>query len=423
MPADWINVPSSLVPGPQPLPRASEIKIAVLSDSVSAQSPLIDETWPSVLARNLHQGGVPCNVQTFAINGWTAFRTMNTAVYGSRTTYQACVDARPNVVIVCLGFNECFGNPDARDAATVTGDIQTLLTNLRAALPNALIYFADQGVYDSGNFTSTTILNKGLPPQVWTLRSSGILLNSYSSEILDDAASTSVKASVSAWDGYVTAARASVALTGWFSIKSWYLGRLGFTTSDRLHPTRLGQALVAGAVLKGLRASAAMGVLAPFYGDQQKPSWIDPDVVFTDNLTGSGNGYISKVPTAGEAEAALRHWAQASRELHPDSWFHPYKAKVNFKPVTGPTGSSISIASGLYNLRIQGAVPLSQVGMSIDGGAFVAIGESTNEAGDLRTVGNMAALATTLSTTAGTRVLRIGIGISSFGPQTLTLTA
>ena len=51
------------------------VRIAVIGDSLAAQSPLMAEKWPSILEHRLNAlGGASVLVKNFAINGHSYFR-------------------------------------------------------------------------------------------------------------------------------------------------------------------------------------------------------------------------------------------------------------------------------------------------------------------------------------------------------------
>ena len=76
------------------------IKIAVVGDSMSAQSYLWQPLWPQCLEQILRQNGIDCEIRSFAINAHTFYRLNTTPTNRDKTCVEATLEYNPDVCIV-----------------------------------------------------------------------------------------------------------------------------------------------------------------------------------------------------------------------------------------------------------------------------------------------------------------------------------
>lgn len=400
-------------------------KIGVLGDSISGQSGLWPEYWPQQLEVHLNTLGADVTVKTFSINGATFYQANNTARFGTKTAKQALIDWNPDVVIVCLGFNDTVGAADGRTVTQIKADALATFTDLRAALPTTVpLIYAAEVCYDQTNFPTpgTTLKNKGIIPGQMTLKSSGILASLYTNEMLDDTVSSATKTNVDAWlqvDTYIRTLTTLIA-SGTLTLNGFKIYRLGCSSSDDIHPTAFGAAMIAAGFVKQLRSVSEFTAIVQYLADQDiggnSHHWQDPDQEFSDYLTASGDGFVRAYPAPADGEAIRTAWGWGN-SLNPDVWFHPYKSSVQmFFP---DNFYNSYLVDGLAQIVSNRADAGEIMYLSIDGGAWVASTTTTDSQGNCTAYFTIASF---LLSNAS-HDFRVKIGTSSYGPFTKTITA
>lgn len=398
----------------------SRVKLAVLGDSMSAQSAVFAQTWPTKLSDVLNQGGIAAEVRAFAVNGNTFFRSNTVDVYGTNTCVEELVAWVPDVVLVVCGINDTLNPADSRTLAQVQSDAGITFAALRAGLPSAEIYYGAQLAYDNTNFTPATLKNKGVAPAYMTLDSSGILQDLFTSEVLEDALGATKKTEYTNWlaldaeiKGAITTAST---ITGSFDIDAWKVARLGLLTTDGLHTDHAGHTLLAASVLNGLTTASA-----PFISnlaDQATLAWNNLDTVFAEFLTASGDGYVPATTIDTTDIAGV--YSLVDR-VGTATWFLPFKSEFRFFPLALDAGTG---TDAIFHWSIAGAAPNTQVQSSVSGGAFsnslhsdslLIVTDSHGNASDSSTAG-------ALGVPAGTYTFRFKVGNEVFPPAVIVVT-
>ena len=141
--------------------KGQGVRIAVLGDSMSAQSTIYADMWPTKLQTLLTQNGVSCSIRTFSVNAHSFFRLNTLPVYGAKTCVEELLEYTPDVVIVVCGHNDAVSPVDGRTVPQIQADALETFATLRAGLPKAEIYYGSQLAYDNVHFTPATLKNKG----------------------------------------------------------------------------------------------------------------------------------------------------------------------------------------------------------------------------------------------------------------------
>lgn len=402
------------------------LTIAVVGDSMAAQSPLFDEMWPDVLQRNLTQNGVPCIVRSFAINAHSAFRCLNTATHGSQTSSDAAIALNPDVVIVPLGYNDAFSKIDGRTLSQVIADYDTLISNLRAALPDALIYYASQTAYDVTHVdpSSEDVLNRHVAPGLFKLDSGDIYDGLYHPTHLDRVWTPTEKIPVTDYQAYDQNARAHPDLDGVFDLNSYKAARLGLLGTDGLHFTKAGQHMLGGWATKGLINNASFTSAYPNYSFQVVGNWVDPDQFFDEYLVSDGTDFVPNQPIVDILAESVRTNLEIDG-LALSTWYYPYKSSCVIRSTSDPLGGTISRLSddalGLYIWIIENSQPRVAIQLSLNGSAFFGTGVVTNERGNYFSTELFRPLATVTGMSTGANTFVFSIGNMAYGPYTFTV--
>lgn len=344
------------------------LRIALIGDSMTAQNAIIAPGVGDILERRLNLMGVPSKVYPCNRDGHTFFRANTVAFIGGKTAVQACIDYTPDVVIFCLGINDSLLAVDGRTLVQMKADADTALAAIRLAHPLVKIFYVSQIPFDTAHFTPTTCKNKGIPAYFHKLNSAGILAGKYTDEILESVISTTYQTQLATWVDFDTYLKAHAEVDGLLSINLWKCARLGGMGNDGVHLNPGGVILAAGYLLKGLRGVAPFTDLYSNNFDY----WEDPDFVFSQLLTASGDGFTYNGDLTSENQNIL-----SGGFLHPLTWHLPYNAYLNVSSSVNDAGSS------LFYWVIRGAKPNTQVYVSANGGAFSAIsGMITDGNGD-----------------------------------------
>ena len=385
-------------------------KVVVIGDSSAAQHPLQSDSWPQVWATRMRNVGAPIDMVNLAIGGWTYNKANTIAAYNGKTMIQQAIAEAPAVVIVSLGANDAALRVEGRTLAQVQTDCATALSALRAGLPGAVIVVVSQYLHDSTCFSApgTTLLNKGTVPYLMQKKSSGYLSGTFCSEMLDDTASSTQKANFADWVTLDAYARSHGAVNGSFNLNIWRAVRTGCVGLDGVHLNMMGNQFLAGYALKGAKNVAALLAVWPQISTDQLAGWTDPDTVFTDLFTQSGTSWVQKSPSLSWTEHFLsKQWGGVPL-IRPDSWWAPSGGWID--PV------ELTASNTLTAWRARGCAPLSQVSVSINGGAFSA---SNCPLTDAR--GEAFAMLPTASLPAGSISLRYLCAGEVFGPFTVVV--
>lgn len=376
------------------------IRIAVLGDSLAAQNGALSTSWPAILETLINaSGNIRVEVGNFAINGHTYFQAQNVDSFGlGVTALDACIAYEPDYVIDALGFNDTIMGVDARTVTQVQSDASNLYAALRNALPSVHIVSAGTQPYDYANSTVGTLVNRNVLPINFTLDTTGILANSYTSEIMWNAVDAGTQSVHGDWNTLSTHVNALADTAS--IIDYWKIARLGCVGSDSLHPTDTASVLQAAYVLQTL--SSVISGLA----DQDYPVWSNPNTIFTSTLTWNGTDYNTTY-TAG-AEHLSRTFGTGLR-LHPDTWYLPTKS-------TFFVLDEVVDANQPFSWFVSNAHPNTTVEASIDGGSFVSLGSSTDGSGMSQ------AISINPVGTTGLYTFRYKIGNEIHGPYSLDFT-
>lgn len=395
-----------------PFPADDKIRIAVIGDSISAEQPTLAAAWPSHLQRTLNGSGTKVEVIDLAINGWTFNLARTSGVFGAATMLQKCIEMKPHIVLVALGFNDLVGNIEGRTLGQVQTDASTFFSELRAALPDAKIAYVRQVAYDKDLGTPSTLVNKQVIPSLWQTKSSGILAGSYCIEALEDAISSSNRTNITNHDTFTTFVSGLSTVDTTIELDMFRCARLGLTGYDGLHFTESGHILFAAQIRNFFRINGVLAAAVPGLSDQAYPPYRDSfrgaTSVFDSMLSVSGSGYVEKVPPT----AAGNHVAFQTgiiQRFPVNVWFLPSKGAIKWNRTTLPTNETF-----LWELR--GSHPLQSIEVSINGGAFGNVG-TTDMRGDYINAGTLIILP------PSSYVYRYKVGNEIYGPVTITLTA
>lgn len=396
------------------------VKIAVLGDSLSGDAPLLNQNnWVERIRASLNGLGADVEVKGFAIWGHTFFRAYTQPEFGSITQVEAVIDYDPDVVLLPLGGNDVTG-ADGRTLAQIKTDADTVFANLRAGLPDAVLLLVRAKVMDEAHYTTATLQNKGVVPFLMTLKSSGILQDLYTSEMLDDAVSSTNKDVVDDLDELFDYIEANSDIDAAVEIDLFKIMRLGFTTTDRKHLTPPGHAMVSAYVVAALKTIPAFTALVPVIVET---TYNDADALFADCLTedpGSPttNGYVDNTPGVDFGDAVNSNWGFSARAFNTERWFMPYKGSLSIDTLF--SFNSLG-ATGVLYFSVNGAAPLSQVSYSVDGAAFTSAGAAaiTDRRGNCFSKIFVGVLG--LST--GVRTFRFKVGTEVYGPFSVTFAA
>lgn len=398
------------------LENAAPLKVAVLGDSLSSQHDATGDAWPFVMERNLRMQGADVEVENFAVSGWSFYRAANWVSHSSKTALQACIDSKPDVVILALGYNDLVNQVDSRTLAQVTADATAVVSALTAGIAGVRILVLQEMPWDDTHFPTPTsaspMKNAHIIPAHWLLGSSDVFTGLRTQDKEDVALTTGV---AGAFANLYTLNQSLAALSGVTAaapMRLYRVARLGGYGQDGMHPNEAGCKLMAGYATKAMRSTFNAdlgGIVAGHIAD----GWSDPDVIFATCLQSNGTKWV---PVAGPlpeyTEMVLRQGGR-DRSLHPQTWwlgtdwdFHITAHDLPLNPLRP------------FAWSIEGAPAGATVYVSVDGGAWSTIG-TVNEAGRFADLGNGAAL----GAAAGTYQFTYRVGNECWPAQTITLTA
>lgn len=404
---------------------APKIKIAVLGGSAASQFALFDDMWPVKLGTRLFTSGVNAEVRSFGIGGHSCYRMLTGTEFDGGSSSVAAIAWKPDVVLISAGHNDCVANVDSRTYVQKQGDADTLFANLRAGLPSAVIILMQEIGYDDVNFDpAVSMKNKGVIPLYMQKKTSGILQDCWTSEILEDAVSAGTLALYLDLKNWVTYTASNANLDAAVQLKWWKLARLGLLGMDHLHFNQAGHVWAAALILKALKNSTAftnrVGSVAVHFVD----AWNDPDVAFAEYLTASGDGWapVSPYPqstASSNVESINYQWGQ-QRIIRPEEWYLPTKARFNLYSNTGLTAMKNSaLPEGMLFIQLMNGPPNEALYVSIDGGAWTANVNTTNSTGCLVEGSALG----TIGLPNGTYTLRYRCRDEVYGPFSITMGA
>lgn len=344
-------------------------KIAILGDSSPGQPPMFDTTWPELLQNRLNAAGGKVQIRNFSTFSHSFFRANTVATYGSLTAVQAVIGYKPDIIIVELGANDAIGSAlavgDNRTLTQIQSDATTTYTDLVAGLPSAVFIQVKWLLYDTSNFTTSNVKNKGITPRLITRKSAGILSGLETSEYLDDNVSSANRGVLDTYDSLHTTI-AAIANVNVLTANLFRVERLGVNLPDRVHYNAVGHAIIAAYIKKGLAGISAFTALVPNIAEQVDiDQGEDPDDLFTDYLVASSDGYVDNTPGVAAGETVTATWV--ARGIHPENWFMDYKATCVLSAST--YYNSFGVEGTIY-AAIADAARLTTVQYSFDGAAF-----------------------------------------------------
>lgn len=246
-----------------------------------------------------------------------------------------------------------------------------LATALQTALPDAALIFVSEVCFDTVNFPNpSTLKSKGCLPFDFTLPASGLSISSYSTEMLEVAASPTVKNKLAILKDANTYCAGLPQWDGQFSNDYWKIMRLGCSLIDGLHPNFAGEQLIAHNMLAGLATMAAVTVVPKFKAMASNITSTYTGI-FNALLVQSGDGWANQAPDP--AVDKLAYEMTLTRKLSPQAWFYPYRTRFT---VQGPSGANAPTL-----LVLENAPPSASIQYSLLGFPFVASGQSTSADG------------------------------------------
>ena len=390
---------------------SERVKVAFIGDSMVSQHIVQSDAWPTLWESRMNSLGARVEVYNLALGGWTFHRARNTLSHGngSKSMLTACIDLAPDVVFVHMGYNDVIFKVDGRSLSQAQSDAQQLLSELRTALPNATICYVSEIPYDRQNFPSprTNLKNKGVPPLNFQKRNSGILSGLYSSEILDDQVSASMRDGMGDWNDLDAYIKGLSSINTHIAVNQWRVARLGAMGLDGIHATAAGNHILAAYGVVGARENAVLRMRWPDISLEGYGPWTHPDTLFSEMLQSSGDGWVTK-EGAIAADFVSRHWAGFA--LNPDTWYMRTGGSLKVGLTTYPANPNLPT---YWMLR--GGPIRQQAYVSVNGGAWSAAGAHSDSRGDILALTNAQALP------PGTYTLRYKIGDESYGPIQVTV--
>lgn len=390
---------------------SGRVKVAFIGDSMVSQHIVQSDAWPTLWESRMNSLGARVEVYNLALGGWTFHRARNTLSHGggSKSMLTACIDLAPDVVFVHMGYNDVIFRVDGRSLSQAQSDAQQLLSELRAALPSATICYVSEIPYDRQNFPTprTNLKNKGVPPLNFQKRTSGILSGLYSSEILDDQVSASMRGGMGDWNDLDAYIKGLGSINTHIAVNQWRVARLGAMGLDGIHATAAGNHILAAYGIVGARENAVLRMRWPDISLEGYGPWTHPDTLFSEMLQSSGDGWVTR-EGAIAADFVSRHWAGFA--LNPDTWYMRTGGSLKVGLTTYPANPNLPT---YWMLR--GGPIRQQAYVSVNGGEWSASGAHSDSRGDILALTNAMALP------PGTYTLRYKIGDESYGPIQVTV--
>lgn len=386
----------------------AKTRIVVLGDSLTAQTALLAEAWPAILERSLVAGGIDVEVHNLAVVGWDFYNTLTVPAFGIKTPVEKAISLNPAVVIVALGANDNItGTP--RTIGQVKADAAAVFSGLRTGLPTATLIYGSELTWDKvHNPSGTGVLNQQVGPYMMEKPASGILANSYSSEMLANGVGATMNSRIARWVEMDTYIKGLGTIDGSYTVDHYMANRLGLIGVDGIHPTVEGAHFFAGCARTAFTGIPALAAKFPELRVTNYPSWDTPDSMRALFLTSSG-GYWQDV-----AESAGGQYVSAQRSLvkgvRPRSWFLPSRGALQ-------TGDLTVISGGILTWSVNNGKPNTAVELSINGAAFAATPFISDSMGNVTVVQPHAHVLT------GSLDCRVRMGDEILGPVTFTVAA
>lgn len=388
---------------------SAKTRIAFVGDSLTARQALLSPAVPDLVESYLNASGAEVEVANLAKNGWNFFRANTVAVFGTQTMRDKLISMTPAIIHVHFGFNDALTNNDGRSLAQIQGDALAFFQAVRTALPSCKIFYGSQLSHDSTHSAPASLLNRHVTPAFFQLKSSGILANSYCSEMLGDACSSGVRTAYSNWVALDTYIKGLSQVDASYTVPIWKAARLGLVGYDTVHLTETGTVFCAAAVRTAYKDVPAMASALPNLSNQDYDSFNNPDNLFSLTFTDNGSEWIetSPSPTRDHPVNQFGPW----RSINPPAWHMPSKGNFNCNDTTYVKDSGNS-----FTWMLQGVRPGTTIEVSQNGGAFSSIGRSTDGRGNYIAAGQLNMLS------AGTYAFRYRIGNEIHGPLSVTVT-
>lgn len=383
------------------------VKIAVIGDSLCTENALHETAWPSLLEKYINNSGGSCRVVNFAINSFSFNKANTLLTHGGKTARQALINEAPDVVLCAFGVVDVLANDEGRTLTQNQTSAAEFYNAVRAALPSAVLCHIQVTCHDRLYADLGALKNKDVIPYFFKLRSTGILANAYSSEILDDAVAATTQTRFNEGETFHAYINNLSATDHLLEMDYWRIARIGLMGIDGLHPQALGKVLQCGYVVKELIAKQVHPEFAKL-ADKAYETWEDPDALFQTMLLTPSWDFDYSGPNSIEHATRLN---SLYREVAPDSWHLPYKTSVTI------SRSTIGAGQPFQAMFLNGP-PAQTVYPSVDGGAF----DTGNPTVQLDIHGN-AGIATIAPIAAGTYVFRYKLGPEVHGPFTLVFEA
>lgn len=383
----------------------SDLRIAILGDSLSAENVLHTRSWPAKFEQYLNQSGIPARVFNYSINGITFNRVLSETNHGALTSIEALVQSKPDVVYVALGFNDTVNRAEGRTTTQVNSDASAVFNLLRTNLPDAKLVWVNMITHNQDEAALASLTNRDIIPFLYNFRSSGPLASKFSQEVLGDAIGAGYQEGWNIWGTVSSSIPNLPAVDETIDLDYWKIARLGCTGWDRLHPTDMGTLMMTSYVVE---QSVTSTVLSEFFGnigDKLYPEWNSTDEIFNKALTWDGTDYQINSTGIGNYEHIRRLTTDRTRS-NPQNWFYSTRASV--------TVDREFSANGVFSLTVQGANPGKDVQPSDALGNVNDAITVTNEQGD-------AVSASLGSLSPGTSTVYYMIGNEHYGPLEFTV--
>jgi len=387
---------------------SSKTRIAFIGDSLTARQALLSPAVPDLVESYLNASGAEVEVLNLAKNGWNFFRANTVAVFGTQTMRDKLISMAPSIIHVHLGFNDALTNNDGRSVAQIQSDALAFFQAVRTALPSCKIFYGSQLSHDSTHAAPASLLNRHVTPAFFQLKTSGILVDSYCSEILGDACSSGVRTAYTNWVTLDTYIKGLTQVDASYTVPIWKAARLGLVGYDTVHLTETGTVFCAAAVRVAYKDVPAMAAALPNLGNQDYDSFNNPDNLFSLTFTDNGTDWVETAPSSVRDHPVnhLGPW----RAINPPAWHMPSKGNFNCNDTTyvKNTGNS-------FTWMLQGVRPVTTIEVSQNGGSFSSIGRVTDGRGNYIASGQLDMLS------AGTYAFRYRIGNEIHGPLSVTV--
>lgn len=388
---------------------STKTRISFVGDSLTARQALLSPAVPDLVESYLNASGAEVEVINLAKNGWNFYRANNTAVFGTQTMRDKLISMSPAIIHVHLGFNDSLTNNDGRTLAQTQSDALAFFQAVRTALPSCKIFYGSQLSYDSTHSAPASLLNRHVTPAFFQLKTSGILANSYCSEMLGDACSSGTRTAYANWVALDTYIKGLSQVDASYTVPIWKAARLGMVGYDTVHLTETGTVFCAAAVRTAYKDVPAMASALPNLSNQDYDSFNNPDNLFSLTFTDDGTDWVetSPSPTRDHPVNQFGPW----RSINPHAWHMPSKGNFNCNDT-----SYVKNSGNSFTWMLQGVRPGTTIEVSQNGTAFSSIGRTTDGRGNYIAAGQLDMLS------AGSYIFRYRIGNEVHGPLTITVT-